>query len=1236
MDEKSRVLATLLQSTDADIDDYKRWSRFPSSLAQDPAYSASNVLDWIKLDKFREYLSHKRANTTPDAPKKAADVIEISDSEGTPPPPHPHHPPDVKPVLREIINLCSDDDPSDPVKHEVKVEPSLASHKQPPGRFRKGGATTPVIRITRNEKVVRVVELKQIPERFPITDEDTAFILDFSGDDRAKKQTKGGKPRGLDAFLKNEDQDSWGKGSNGSTTRDTLLKVLGDIPSRRSVHRCNGGYKCEFFDPVLLAGYQRTDAEDMALTRAIFARELLQNQTDSGSSVGRATSFFRVIARYKQRGCPKAGCPGIPILKKLREGPSKDGKLMFVGCSHWAKGDKWSHYYVAIPADVDEELLPKYFDGSVIPPEDLETHEGEALCARLAHPRHGKQGECPHVHLRDGKAVTGRMVMHSCPATKIVYTSKDPDVQKCVVIFRGLHSHPPWPMEKPSHAAKEDVKKCVAAGGMLGETGGHLNNSHTTKAVLGTSLDVKHPAFRDTRRLRDEVSKLKSDGTPAGLLWAGILEDYAEDLKRPLAQRYIHHIRMDGAMKIAVAMNPELAALLHDAGVRFLEGDITFKRTKGEMNEWEAAIWYTPTPERVTISRIYTNAASKEAFTHLFDAFFTTVKAVTGKSVRFKAFHPRGNLYSIHFDMEAAQVQGLGVWLSKMVLDDPALRARFPSLDPDQLVQFILKLCSVHLERSTDELVPLVGQKTVDYLNRIRGLSDPADIENWHQFCKMHENKELRDWYAHKVMYPWLLPGYNESLSSFPKGFWQQSPSHTNLVESAHVATNKATKINLLPVEAVRTARIFDAEKAASIAAARQTCISINRNNHDQSRMRRNVTRTAKRQTYRQEHDNVGDSIAQAQEELASIAQAKKDLAARLKELKSQKKELGRVPRHSTSRRVVQSTSSIPRLVGRVPDSECEKSDSDGSGAPSSPAQGPSSSPVSSPAPNLRPLDDNDTDMFPPGICANTLHLPSDLLEITSEAPTPQSVLTDDDIAAFLDTMPPFNEATPMFDDTMPPFDMDFFNNFDFNSLGLPLDALGLLPPALPSSSPPPEWPRLPAVPSSSPPSDPSSDPAPIVPPSPPKRKRRLEVDPADIIDEPRARKGEGVVWRGVTHIRSTLRCPDARRRGGSTPPCTLSLPRPRSPRKYLYTSPPSIRADLGRAFTFAFAHARVRIRAGFDPHARYAAGSIGAAHAHSACPSLPLRQYHSRTSKGKMEPMMFLERWKGGGPQEF
>ncbi|KAJ7099760.1 hypothetical protein C8R44DRAFT_747679 [Mycena epipterygia] len=93
-------------------------------------------------------------------------------------------------------------------------------------------------------------------------------------------ETRARKPKGLATLLKAEvigqDQDSWGKGSNG---------ILGNIPSRRSTHTCGGGHKCEYFDDEpSLTGYERIDGDE------IFARELIQNETDSGSPAAKAAS----------------------------------------------------------------------------------------------------------------------------------------------------------------------------------------------------------------------------------------------------------------------------------------------------------------------------------------------------------------------------------------------------------------------------------------------------------------------------------------------------------------------------------------------------------------------------------------------------------------------------------------------------------------------------------------------------------------------------------------------------------------------------------------------------------------------------------------------------------------------------------------------------------------------------------------------------------------------------------
>jgi len=60
------------------------------------------------------------------------------------------------------------------------------------------------------------------------------------------------------------------------------------------------------------------------------------------------------------------------------------------------------------------------------------------------------------------------------------------------------------------------------------------------------------------------------------------------------------------------------------------------------------------------------------------------------------------------------------------------------------------------------------------------------------------------DWYAHKIRYPWLLPGFNKYLSRMPNDFWDRTPHHTNLVETAHAGTNRSTQINLRPLEAIQ------------------------------------------------------------------------------------------------------------------------------------------------------------------------------------------------------------------------------------------------------------------------------------------------------------------------------------------------------------------------------------------------------------------------------------------------
>ncbi|KAJ7291820.1 hypothetical protein C8J57DRAFT_1705278 [Mycena rebaudengoi] len=850
MSEDHLTLGLLLQSSVEDLEEYKRYINFPPLLAANPYYSASNRVEWVKLDKYAIFLREGKATREKYASTRIPTVTETVSAEEAN---------STKRPAKEVIQISDSDSDSDSepppkkrAKHvTIKTEPlpldsatcAVIIKHRPDGR----------ISITKRESVERVVQLDRVPERWPIDSADTAYVITFPPSAKLPGRGETFKgPKGLDALVKSEDQDSYGKGTNGSTSQNIKLTILGGLPSRRSSHDCNGGLCCQYFDREVLDG------------------------------------FYRLTQRLK---CKKTGCTGRAVLKTLNDGPSDEGKFKFIGCSKWRAHEQYDHIYASIQSSVDEEILAQYMNGTSIPSEDIEDYDDHS-CSHFIHPRHGKQKQCPHTHFRDGQLVVRSMIRYACPVKKIVYTSMDSSVRMCVVIFRGLHSHPSWPMEKPGQAAKDDVTKCLESMGTFGTTGGKLDNSATTRALLGTDLSVKHPAFRGKRKLRDAVLNGRDAATPTGLLWAGILDQYEHDLGLPSAQQYIRAVRMEGGLKLAVCLDTDLAALLHEA--RYMVPDFTFKRVVGDINEWEVAIWLDGEKERVSAARIYCNRATKQAFTYIFEDFFVAIENVTGQPLRFKAFDPKGNILSIHFDMEAA--------------------GQHPEQDPDVIVRYVIKFCSVHFTRSTDPLESAVGHETVKYLNRIRGLTAPEDIEEWHNFCRTHENKKLRDWYAHKIQYSWLLPGLNESLSLFPAGVWMQTPSHTNLVESAHAGTNQNTGTRLLPLEAIQRARAVDAAKAASLAATRTSCILVNRHNNDGARMLRTVTRGARRTMHRNEHMELENGIADTRKQLQEATKTKTSLAQRLKELKTEKKGLGRAPRNNQSVGRSGTALNIPRV----------------------------------------------------------------------------------------------------------------------------------------------------------------------------------------------------------------------------------------------------------------------------------------------------------------------------------
>jgi hypothetical protein len=157
--------------------------------------------------------------------------------------------------------------------------------------------------LTQKVKVDFLEKLTEVPARWPIPAEETntAYVINLNDDKKWRELDMNSKKK-LDRFVKQEvsplllsccrgnlnhlqDQDSWGQGTNGTTTRPTPIRFLDDLPSRRSVHQCNGARCCEMFDKKALHGYIREDPYDMTVIQEIFAAEQKQNERDGATVV---------------------------------------------------------------------------------------------------------------------------------------------------------------------------------------------------------------------------------------------------------------------------------------------------------------------------------------------------------------------------------------------------------------------------------------------------------------------------------------------------------------------------------------------------------------------------------------------------------------------------------------------------------------------------------------------------------------------------------------------------------------------------------------------------------------------------------------------------------------------------------------------------------------------------------------------------------------------------------------
>lgn len=98
----------------------------------------------------------------------------------------------------------------------------------------------------------------------------------------------------------------------------------------------------------------------------------------------------------------------------------------------------------------------------------------------------------------------------------------------------------------------------------------------------------------------------------------------------------------------------------------------------------------------LTVARVYCNRQDEDAFTHIWTAYFDSVKQATGERIKILRFDKEGQLLAIIVDGDVAQYHGLGHYLKK---HNNALKSSIYETRPSHLAMYLGKTCQIHYNR---------------------------------------------------------------------------------------------------------------------------------------------------------------------------------------------------------------------------------------------------------------------------------------------------------------------------------------------------------------------------------------------------------------------------------------------------------------------------------------------------------------------------------------------------------
>ncbi|GBC37792.2 hypothetical protein GLOIN_2v1545568 [Rhizophagus irregularis DAOM 181602=DAOM 197198] len=587
---------------------------------------------------------------------------------------------------------------------------------------------------------------------------------------------------------------------SGGTTNIQECPFFGGIPVKKNQRKCQGIKFCQFTDPELV------NQEHCSVD---FDSEIFQHYTQQNNNNTKEAKTYTLFLAAKDTPCnfkkDNIPCNGGPHIGRITNYQTNIVSY-FIGCNKYKQGDKW-HRYIKIKQDeVDISLLQSLFTGS-------------ASVMRFI------------------KFIPYDIV--KCPFVALV----------CV----GTHNHPPPAPERIPSGIKNNLESLITQAIQQDDNvtsrsilSGNLLSAYFNKETLAEV----HVSLNNIDKLRYLVGKAYKTLHP---FRQGVIGIY-HNILNPKSDliNYVRKIDLysnNGQVIITCMLDNQAKKLIT---LDYFQIDVSFKRVKGEINEFEINTY---------------DSKHHLRYHRLFSSLFQIIREVSGQSIQFRHIHGSG-IGCILADLDAAQAKGLGL----------ALHDLDHEKSWETHLTFILKTCLVHFERNLFHKTFTISTK-----NLIRQIPNATSKEQVHDLLQQIEDTNdegIKEWLNY-YRQSYVLSSLNKYVSNVDHEIWNKSGSDTNNAEAAHSMANREGK-QLKLLSAILKGKSLILIKASRI---QKNKVSLN-NKLPKSSKKRKLSPSNSRTPIRskENHERTENILSDNEEETFSKEIHKKNLKLELKE----------------------------------------------------------------------------------------------------------------------------------------------------------------------------------------------------------------------------------------------------------------------------------------------------------------------------------------------------------------